>query len=244
MTLIELPSGAKVEMRGLTGKETKVLTDKDAFKNGTFLEKLLNGCTLGVADPGPYAGIQAGGAFDWANALQGDRFFAYMMVRVLTFGSEFIFKIQCQDSFCRERFEYKIDLLQDLPVKRLADEDKAIFASGQPFVTKDGSGREIQFRLPTGKDELVTAKAASFDSAFIQGLLQRIISIEGIATPRKYLEDAPFGDLLDLIDAFDEHNCGVKTDIEIWCPKCEAIQDIKVPFAQGFLATTRSKKAS
>jgi hypothetical protein len=240
MGLIDLPSGAKVEIRGMTGREAKVMTDKDAYKNGTFLGKLLNGCTQAVVDPGPYSTA----SFGWADALVGDRFYAFMQLRIATFGKDFVFKIQCQEQSCRERFEYQIDLEKDLPVKRLSDADRACFASGNEFVTKDKSGRAVHFKLPTGQDEVIAARAASFDSAFIMSMERRITGIDGVPIVRKYLEESPFGDLLALLDAFDEHNCGVDTDIEIQCPHCGSIQDIRVPFAQGFLVPTRSKKPS
>lgn len=246
MAIIDLPSGAKVELRGLKGKETKLLSDKDALKSGTFLDKMLSGCTVGVLDQGPYElkSGQDGLVFDWGNALVGDRFYGFLMLRVLSFGADFIFKIQCQEESCRKRFEYQINLVADLPVQRLSDADRATFASGQPFETRDAKGKSILYRLPTGKDELLVAKNASFDGAFIQAMLQRIVQIEGEAIPRRYLEECEFKDLLDLLEVFDKHNCGVQTDIEIQCPECEAIQDIKIPFGRGFLVPTRAKQTS
>jgi hypothetical protein len=238
--IIDLPSGAKVEIRGLKGKEAKTLSDKDALKSGVFLERILNSCMLSVVDPSPYT-IPAGGQFDWANALVGDRFYGLLMLRVLTFGEDFLFKVQCSEEMCRERFDYQINLVEDLPVRRLSDADRAAFAAGNVFETADANGKMIKYRLPTGKDEVVSAKVAQFDNAFIQSMLQRIVEIEGEPIPRKYLEDCEFGDLLKLLDVFDVHNCGVETDIEIECPCCKAIQDIKLPFARGFLVPTRAK---
>jgi hypothetical protein len=242
-SVIDLPSGAKLEIRGMKGREAKALSDKDALKSGLFLERILGGCTLNVLDPTPYT-LLPSGAFDWGNALVGDRFYGLLMLRVLTFGEDFVFKVQCSQEICRERFEYQINLVNDLPVQRLSDEDRAVFAGGNKFEARDGNGKLITYRLPTGKDELVAAKAVSFDSAFIQAMLQRIINIDGEVIPRKYLEDCEFADLLALLETFDAHNCGVKTEIEIVCPHCGAIQDIKIPFDRGFLLPTQAKKIS
>jgi hypothetical protein len=241
--VIDLPSGAKIEVRGLKGKEAKAFSDKDAVKSGLFLDRILSACTLGVLDPSPYAQPKDG-AFDWGNSLVGDRFYALLMLRVLTFGEDYIFKIQCQQQACRERFEYQINLVKDLPVRRLSAEDRTTFATSNSFETLDSNGKLITYRLPIGKDELLSSKAASFDNAFLQAMLQRIVNIEGEAIPRKYLEECEFGGLLKLLETFDEHNCGVQTDIEILCPSCGSIQDITVPFGQGFLVPTRAKKTS
>jgi hypothetical protein len=241
--VVDLPSGAKIELRGMKGKEAKALSDKDAIRSGLFMDRILSACTVGVLDPSPYEPPKDG-AFNWSNALVGDRFYAMLMLRCLTFGEDYVFKIQCQEGACRSRFEYQINLVKDLPVQRMTDEDRSVFATGNKFETRDANGKLIVYRLPTGKDELISAKAVSFDGAFLQSMLQRIVSIEGEAVPRRYLEDCEFAALIKLLDTFDEHNCGVQTDIEIVCPDCGTIQDIKVPFGQGFLVPTRAKKTS
>jgi len=230
--IIDLPSGAKIEGRSLTGKESKILSDKDLAKSGLFLDKILEACTVSVMDFGPY---QSSEKLNWRQALLGDRFYALLQIRILSLGADYCFKLQCQEEACRERFDYGLNL-NDLPVKRLSDVDRTAFASGNEFITVDCNGRMVTYRLPIGQDELLAAKSTNtFDSAFIQSLLQRIVSIEGVDDKRKYLEDMGWGDLLQLLEAFDEHNCGVETDFSAECPKCGAIQDVRLPFGRGFL---------
>ena len=230
--VIDLPSGAKIEVRPLTGKESKILSDKDAIKSGMFLDKILNACTVGVLDFGPYP---QGDKFDWGKALVGDRFYGLLQIRVISLGEEYWFKLQCSASECRERFDYCIDLVKDLPVQRLSEEGKKTFAAGNSFQTVDANGKTVSYRLPTGQDEIASAKFNAFDSAFIQALSQRIVSIEDVSDKRSYLEACAWADLLKLLDAFDANNCGVNTDIEIVCPYCGAIQDVRLPFERGFL---------
>jgi hypothetical protein len=240
--VVDLPSGAKLEIRSLTGKESKILSDKDAIKSGLFLDKILKACTVSVLDPGPYPQSEV---FDWGKALVGDRFYGLLIIRVISLGEEYKFKLQCDQTACREAFNFELNLLKDLPVQRLSEAGKALFAAGNVFETKDSNGKTVSFRLPTGQDELASAKFNEFDGAFIQALMQRIVSVEGVDDKRVYLEGSSWGDLLKLLDAFDEPNCGVDTDIEVMCPHCQGLQDIRLPFGRDFLlpSSKRSRKS-
>jgi hypothetical protein len=238
--VIDLPSGAKLEIRSLTGKESKILSDKEAVKSGLFLDKILKACTVSVLDWGPYAQNEAG-EFDWGKALVGDRFYGLLQIRVISLGEEYQFKLQCTEEACRARFNFALNLISDLPVRRLSDEARAAFKDGNLFRVKDSNGRTIAFRLPTGQDELAAGKFNSWDSAFIQSLLQRIVSIDGVENKRVYLEGCDWKDLLQLLDEFDGPNCGVDTDIEVQCPHCGGLQDVRLPFERGFLVPTTKR---
>ena len=47
-----------------------------------------------TADPGPYD--FGDNDIDWGAVLQGDRFFALLQIRVLTYGPEYAFAVSCQ----------------------------------------------------------------------------------------------------------------------------------------------------
>jgi hypothetical protein len=248
VSVVKLPSGAVVELRELKGKEGKLLSDKEAIKSGMFLDKILTACTVNVVDPGPYKPVAVapvdGGAprqvLDWSKVLIGDRFFALVHIRIISLGDSFCFKLQCSQEGCRKRFEQEITLSKDLTVRILSDEDRAVFASSNLFETRDANGKLIRYRLPTGHDEVIAARSTqSMDGAFMAALLQRIESIEDEVVPRVYLEDCGFGKLLDLLQTFDEHNCGVNTSLEIECPHCGNLEDVELPFARGFLVPSK-----
>jgi hypothetical protein len=240
--VVELPSGAKLEVRSLTGKESKILSDKDAAKNGTFMDKILSACTVGVVANGPYR-VEEGKAFDWMQALLGDRYYAILQIRVASLGELYSFKVQCREDHCRKLWEHEINLIEHLPVQRLSPEAQATFAGGNEFTTVDGNSKTIKYRLPIGKDEHLAAKfKGGFDGAFIPALRQRIISIEGEPDVRLYLERCEWSKLLELLAALDENNCGVKTDIEIECPECGAIQELQLPFTTAFFAPSMKAK--
>ena len=103
-TTIVCPSGLSGEIRGLKGKEGKLLADRNAARAGSTFEKLLSGCWLQTIDPGIYE-VAEGATLDWSKVLVADRFFALLQIRSLTFGDEYAFSIQCKSAGCRERFE-------------------------------------------------------------------------------------------------------------------------------------------
>ena len=226
-----------------------MLSDKEAIKSGTFLDKILSACTVNVIEANPYTPIPAPPlspgepprqVLDWSQVLVGDRFFALVQIRILSLGETFGFKLQCTESGCRKRFDYEISLMTDLKVTCLSDEDRAQFATANEFVAIDRNKKAIKYRLPVGKDEVVAMRAGQGpDGVFMQSLMQRIVSIEGEIVPRKYLEDCEFGGLLDLLETIDKHNCGVETSIEVECPHCGGLEDVQLPFGRGFFVPSK-----
>jgi len=226
------PSGLAGEVRGLKARELKLLGDRALSRSGAVLDKLLNSCWLGTTDPGVYDRTDEGSP-DWGQVLVGDRFYALLQIRRATFGDEYAFSVQCPSAGCR-RFEWELNL-GELPVRTLAPEARATFQRGNRFETVlPRGGRRVWFRLLTGADEM---RAAMLQR---QGLLDavdlRIVEIEGVAEKdrRRVLEDLELADLARLLDASDEVDCGVETDIEAECPRCGGVQDVKLPFVQGF----------
>src|SRR5687768_6927997 len=115
---IVCPSGLAGEVRGLKGKEGKLLADRASAKAGSTFEKLLAGCWLTTTDASIYA-LDEGAPLDWSKVLVADRFYALLQIRALTFGDEYAFSVQCQSAGCRERFEWELSL-KDLPVRPLS----------------------------------------------------------------------------------------------------------------------------
>jgi hypothetical protein len=233
---IVCPSGLTGEIRGLKGKEGKLLADRAAARAGATFEKILAGCWLATTDPGLYE-LGDGGALDWSKVLVADRFFALLRIRALTFGDEYAFGVQCQSAGCRERFEWTLDL-DDLPVSPLSDAAKAAFKAGNRFETKLQDGRKVWFRLMTGADEVRAAGALKNgrDGMLLTALALRIVEIEGVADSdkRKFLDDMEMADAPALLDRFDEADGGVETSIEVECPSCMGVQEVQLPFERGF----------
>ena len=235
------PSGLAGEIRGLKGKEGKLLSDRTAARAGATFEKILAGCWVATTDPGIYD-LPEGGAVDWSKVLVADRFSTLLQIRARTFGDEYAFSVQCQSQACRERFEWTLNL-QELPVVPLSDAAKAAFKGGNRFeTTLPHDGRNVWFRLMTGADEVRAASVlkAGRDGMLLTALALRIIEIENVPDhdKRKFLDDMEMADAAALLDQFDQADGGVETTIEVECPSCFGVQDVQLPFERGFFLPT------
>jgi len=234
---IVCPSGLAGEIRGLTGKEAKLFSDRSLAKTGATIDRILQSCWLSTTDAGIYD-LAQDAPLDWRKVLVGDRFYALVQIRRQSFGDTYAFSVQCDNASCRERFEWELNL-GDLPVQKLSDEAKATFQNGNRFETcmvrKD---RKVWFRLLTGADEAraATLRRQGRENLLLEAVALRILEIEGVADKdkRQFLEDVELADLTALLDAFERVDGGIETSIEVECPVCQGIQDVELPFERGF----------
>ncbi len=243
--VITCPSGLTGSIRGLKVREERFLSDRALAKAGTIVDELLRACWEETQDPGPYT--FDGGKVAWGKVLQGDRFYALMEVRALTYGPEYAFAVTCREATCRARIEWEIDL-HDLVVRPLSDASRAAFVGGNRFETQlPDAGRRVQFRLFSGDDErrLPAIRKQAGDRALSAMLAFRIVEIDGVddRDRRRFVEDLSMRDADFLVDEFDRVDCGVETSIEIECPDCFARQDVQLPFDQTFFMPARGRTA-
>lgn len=218
----------------MRGKELKVLSDRKALKDGSFLERIFDACVEKVIDPGPYK-QREDGLLNWDDVLSGDRTFLIIQIRVATFGNDLSFSAVCVER-CEKKSGYSVDLTE-LPVKTLSPDDLATFAAGNRMTTKfPGTGANVVFRLTTGADEKrVVRQANKQDDAALSMLIQRIESIEGVERVKTYLEEASLGDIMSLAKNMNKRDCGVDNEIALPCPNCDAVNKLNVPLGLSFL---------
>lgn len=241
---ITCPSGLIGEIRGLKGKEGKLLADRNAARMGSTFEKLLTGCWLQTVDAGLYD--STGPTLDWSKVLVADRFYALLQIRSLTFGDDYAFSMQCRHAGCREKFEWEL-LLSQLPVRALSEEAKAAFKNGNRFETKlPNDGRRVWFKLMTGADEARAAQALKNgrDGALLTALALRIVEIENVPEKdkRTFLDDMEMADAAALLDTFDSVDGGVETTLDVECPHCLGLQEVELPFERGFFLPRAKEK--
>ena len=146
--IITCPSGLAGVVRGLKVREERILADRRLAKANAQLDELLRACWLETHDPGPYSATE--GRIDWDGVLQGDRFYALLMIRIATYGPEYAFGVSCAEERCRARFEWELDL-RELQVRKLSDASRALFVAGNRFeTTLPDAARRVTFRLMTG----------------------------------------------------------------------------------------------
>jgi hypothetical protein len=244
MTEIVCPSRLSGRVRGMRVREEKILADRQLAKSGAQLDELLAACWEETTDPGPY--VFATGRVDWSKVLQGDRFYALMQMRVATYGADYAFHVSCRNGACRTRIDWEVDL-DKLIVRPLCDASRAALLAGNRFEAMlPDAGRRVWFKLLTGEDERKLARAAKHaDGALSHVLELRVVEIEGVEARerRRFLEDLTMRDADALFDAFDASDCGVDTTIEIECPECLEVQDVELPFDQGFFLPGKGRSA-
>jgi len=244
--VITCPSGLTGRIRGMKVREERILADRKLAKHGGQMDQLLESCWEETLDPGPYDFGDAAKP-DWGKVLQGDRFFALLMVRVQTYGHEYAFGVGCQNGACRARIQWEVDLTQ-LPMRALSDESRAAFLAGNRFeTTLPDAGNRVVFKLLTGDDErkLPALQRAAPDRLLSAVLAYRVLEIDGVdaKAKRQFLEELTMRDADFLVDEFDRVDCGVDTTIEIECPECFLAQEVELPFDKGFFLPGRDRTA-
>jgi hypothetical protein len=243
--VIACPSGLTGRIRGMKVREERILADRKLAKSGGQLEQILAACWEETIDPGPY---DFGESIDFGKVLQGDRFFALLQIRILSYGPEYAFAVSCESRSCRVRIDWELDLRQ-LPVRPLSDSSRAAFLAGNRFeTTLPQAGRKVVFRLLTGADErrlaALRGKAAERPLTTLLGF--RLESIEGVDTQDKlrFIEELSLGDVAFLRAEFDRVDCGVETEIEVECQECFATTRVELPFDQGFFLPNRKARTA
>ncbi|MFZ5446554.1 MAG: hypothetical protein ACOZQL_41585 [Myxococcota bacterium] len=240
---IRTPSSLTGRIRGLRVREERALADRKLARTGGQLEELLTSCWQETIDTGPYSFGDR--QVDWGAVLQGDRFFALLMIRALTYGPQYAFGISCRH--CRARVEWEVDLTK-LPVRPLSPESRAAFMAGNRFeTTLPDAGKRVWFKLLTGDDErkLPALQRADPDRLLSSVLAYRVLEVEGVdpKDKRAFLEDLTLRDADFLVDEFDRVDCGVDTTIEVECAECREVQDVDLPFDSAFFLPGKERTA-
>jgi len=240
---VTCPSGLVGRIRGMKAREERILADRKLARSGAQLEQILAACWEETLDAGPYDfGDQP---TDWGKVLQGDRFFAMLQIRVLSYGPEYAFSVPCENRGCRARIEWELDL-RELPVKTLSDESRAAFVASNRFeTTLPDANRKVAFRLLTGSDErrMAALRRAAGERPITTLLGYRLETIDGVE-PRdkqKFIEELAMADVTYLLGEFDRVDCGVETEIEVECPECFGTTRIELPFEKGFFLPERRR---
>jgi len=265
--IITCPSGLVVTLRKYKVREENGLANEHKARAGTGLEDLLGACTLEVHDWGPYQNLKGYkpakgqpavvGPFPWRKAIQGDRSYAMMLLRITTHGGAYEFDETCDNVTCKKPIPWEVNL-EDRPVQMLSPADRKILEEGNRFKLEVPAGCVegfddrpcvVWYELATGETEAVMSKKkAKYKerlSMFV--LLLRIVEVEGVGKrPSTKLEDFLDNldsDVADFIRAdMETHNCGVETTIRIQCQHCDTVKQVEVPFDSAFFSPQLAKK--
>ena len=257
MSAITLPSGLVGEVRGLTGRDGRYLTNEQLVRDNEIEDYIFAHCWTATLDDGPYA--FKGQPPEWSRVLVGDRFYMLIAVREETYpGKEYAMKLQCTRMACKKRFEWDISLAKLLAekTKRLSPEDRQVFLDGNRFAgIIPGTTTPFVFKLKTGADAKRTQllmtnkktgpkKQQERQNMIVDALASYIVEIDGVLKKTDavfdYLEDLSLASLDALMPYIQAHDCGVETDIEVDCPYCGGAMAISLPFDRGFFLPSSS----
>ena len=241
--IITCPSGLSGRLRGMKVREEKILADRKLARNGAQLDELLAACWEETLDPGPYK--FEGPKPNWTQVLQGDRFYALLQLRAITYGPEYSFAVTCREPKCRSRIDWEVNLC-DLPVRPLWGTNLDAFVAGNRFSTAlPDAKKTVSFRLLVGADErqLVRLKRDAVDTFLAASIAFRLLDIDGVSPKdkRRFVNDLSLADARHLGEEFQRADCGVETSFEVECQSCFATQEVELPFETDFFLPTKGR---
>jgi len=240
--LVHCPSGLKGHIRKLKGSEANILADRKAARKGDTYNQILSACWESIEDPGPYDFTDK---VNWDKVLVCDRFYILTRIRIHTFGSEYDFKLKCPA--CDKKFDYEIDLENDLDVYALPDESKNKIKEGENCFETELGDKKLCFSLATGATEKKASKILEkkTDEIITQSLATRILSIEDVEKRDipNFLKSVDLDEQLGLIEEMDNFDGGIETTIEVACAHCDEEFELQLPFeGEGFWLPRKSSK--
>lgn len=248
-----LPSKVRIEMRQAMLAEENHIAGIAKGNGGSVdqgLMDVLDKCTVGIVDQGPYEFLTVGGKANWKQMIRGDMFSALVQLRSITYrdGHELEFDQRCANKGCNKKFAVSVNLFEDLLWQDMPESSLEKLKNGELFAVEI-DGRTVHYTLAFGKTEetynLLSEQNPNREMSC--GLRSRIVKIDGLE-PYQFLdwldgrngESTEFSGLSsqdgeDLREAFDVVEGGIDLGVEVRCPKCGGVYDINVPFSVFFL---------
>ena len=256
-TEITLPSGLCGSIKELGIREENILTDPKQARSGKNLHRVLESCWEETLDPGIYNFGEKG--FIIQNLLQGDGMALLIYLRIVSYGPEFFFDVNCP--VCGQRIPWELDLndFMEQKVKPLSEESKKIIRENNGLFecVLPTCKRKVVFRLMTLREEMrfPEIRRESFDQLSSTLLNMVVQSVEGIDRQRAFfgMESYPLKDYdgpTDVLtsrdasflrDEMEEVGCGVFTTIDVECLDHGEVR-VDLPFRENFLLPKRRKR--
>jgi hypothetical protein len=202
-------------------------------------------------------------SLDVNTLLSADKFFLFMMLRAVTYGSEYTFNWNCPNlvslrEVCGHKNTTSVMIPDDFKVKYLSDEDT------EPFkLTLPESQKEISFRLLRGMDEVqidrhVTEQRARQkagvggpDTSTAFRMARQIVAVDGKSVKEApeqklmaFILSLPSRDVQALRDKIGFYTPGINTDVTLVCADCGAAHEWDLPFTADFFRAKLSDAGS
>jgi len=213
-----LPSGIPCELRELTGAEEELLTNGKLLRSGDAVNQLLRNCLVHLGEKSEVS------PQDVLDLLAGDRLFILVKLRQISLGDEMTLRLACPNANCQGISLLSVNLA-DLPVTPYPTEREFT-------CTLPGSGQVVRFGYLDGHKE--KRLAALPEATISQGMLIRILDIDGKAPTRKTVTEMSLKDRQALRQAMLAVDGGIDTTVDTACEHCGQPIRIRVEGDAGF----------
>lgn len=245
---ISCPSGLRGIIRGMKVKELGDMSDSKLLRSGKIIDKLVATCWEKTTSPGPY--VHTTNALPWESMLQGDRAWAFLALRIATFGNEYAFTHVCSNDMCKHKHELVVQL-DTLKQKPLPQTSVGHIRDNTPLIA-EVADKKVAYRLLRCNDDmrlkfLTEEKHLSFPVAQI---VTRIVAVQGIPDSDlegviEWIEGLPLAAGLALRETMESADCGVEMEVIANCPnpRCGNTESFDLPLGSGFFQIQKTKKA-
>jgi len=220
-------------------KDEELFTNQKLVRTGRVISEVLQACWVETLDKGPYGQDPP----IWSQVACADRTYALIQVRIASYGHDYEFRVNCNNSLCKHNFAWGIDLreIETLPISEIG---KQHLSTGQPFEIKLPDDSVVKCRVLRGEDEEAITALGDEDEGRIltTSMTRRIVELQGETIFDDIMNKvselpARFGDVI--MDETDEVEGGVDTTFDVQCPKCKGVQSVMLPFEAAFFSSRK-----
>lgn len=204
-------SNKTVVLRGMTGHEEDMFTDKKLMKQGKAIDKILQACVLTIDGEAPSEA-------DIRNLCTPDRTYLVVTIRKESYGDIVEdAEVKCSDKDCNNKMVFDIDLTT-LPMKQLPEgqDDTTEFEFELPVTKTKG-----KYRFLTGNDEGKLSKLGQEEILTI-GMMLRLTEVENVHPNgyKKWLKGLPVRDRSYMRKHMENTDAGLNTEVTFTCDEC------------------------
>ncbi len=250
--LIQCPSGLIGEARKIRGQEMSDMAERAEGTGGNIFAPVVRACWEATSDAGPYRFIELGDAkVDFARVATDDLMYALLQLRIqsLKDGHLYHFPVKCAG--CGGKYEWTVNLVEDLEVRPIRDDVKETLLSGAPFVGSV-AGKRVEFdirrvaQMEALRAEMKKLKRRKISEPELIGA--QLLRIDGLkAQDRRSLYrfalDLEWSDVLDLYEQMQAISWGYDLlDLQVRHDACGEEQEIVFPFERTFFRPGKSSQ--